>query len=167
MRSILGLMVVAALAACSPAAGDKDGDSTLTQPAAAEQDAVAPAFTVTLAYSAAAAAKLSEAKEQVIVDAAYYGEPNPGFEPTEPGGVDLGSEQHSVTPDVAAVPFAAKVDAAKAAKEVKGEPRVLINVYSARLSSPDNLLDCGIHDGPIADAKSAEIRIACKLIEEP
>ena len=44
------------------------------------------------------------------------------------------------------------------------EPMVNVNVYSARLASDDNLLDCGLVDGPIAQARAAVSPIACALI---
>jgi hypothetical protein len=42
----------------------------------------------------------------------------------------------------------------------------LINVYSGRKSSPDNLLDCGIYEGPLKAVQSQSIPISCKIIGE-
>jgi len=45
-------------------------------------------------------------------------------------------------------------------------PQLLINLYSGRKSSPDNLLDCGIYEGPLKAVEGKNIPIACKLIGE-
>ena len=43
---------------------------------------------------------------------------------------------------------------------------MLINVFSGRHSSPDNLLDCGLFQDKIAVAARGPIQIRCKLIGE-
>jgi hypothetical protein len=45
-------------------------------------------------------------------------------------------------------------------------PQLLINVYSGRKSSPNNLLDCGIYEGSLAAIQGQSIPISCKLIGE-
>ncbi len=45
-------------------------------------------------------------------------------------------------------------------------PQLLINVFSGRKSSQDNLLDCGIYEGPLKSAPEANIKVTCKLIGE-
>jgi hypothetical protein len=45
-------------------------------------------------------------------------------------------------------------------------PQLLINVYSGRKSSPNNLLDCGIYEGPLAAIQGTSVPISCKLIGE-
>ena len=45
-------------------------------------------------------------------------------------------------------------------------PQLLINVYSGRKSSPNNLLDCGIYEGSLQAIQGQSIPIACKLIGE-
>jgi len=46
------------------------------------------------------------------------------------------------------------------------KPQVLINVFSARHSDPNNLLDCGIFEDDVAKAQAHPIQIACKVIGE-
>lgn len=159
MRIGLFCAALFALNACAP--------PTAQQPPAPPAP-LAQGFTINLTFSPKAAARLAELKEQVIVDAMYYGQPQPGFEPKEAGdvGVDLGSTQNTIPPVNGATQFAPSFDAAKLAKEVKGEPRVLVNVYSARLAHPDNLLSCGIYDDTVSAAAAAAPAIACALIEE-
>jgi hypothetical protein len=45
-------------------------------------------------------------------------------------------------------------------------PQLLINVYSGRKSSPNNLLDCGIYEGSLQAIQGQSIPISCKLIGE-
>jgi hypothetical protein len=45
-------------------------------------------------------------------------------------------------------------------------PQLLINVYSGRKSSPNNLLDCGIYEGALKAVQGQSIPISCKLIGE-
>jgi hypothetical protein len=45
-------------------------------------------------------------------------------------------------------------------------PQLLINVYSGRKSSPNNLLDCGIYEGSLQAVQGQSIPIPCKLIGE-
>jgi hypothetical protein len=44
--------------------------------------------------------------------------------------------------------------------------QLLINVYSGRKSSPNNLLDCGIYEGALKAIQGQSIPISCKLIGE-
>jgi hypothetical protein len=43
---------------------------------------------------------------------------------------------------------------------------VLVNVVSARLSSPDNLLACGVLEDSLAKARAKPIAIFCKTLDE-
>ncbi len=44
---------------------------------------------------------------------------------------------------------------------------VLINVYTARKTTQDNLIDCGIFEDTLAKAQASQpIPIACKMIGE-
>lgn len=40
------------------------------------------------------------------------------------------------------------------------------NVFSARWTSEDNLIDCGFLDGPLAELAAAPQDLICKLIGE-
>jgi hypothetical protein len=48
----------------------------------------------------------------------------------------------------------------------KSGPKLLINVYSGRRSSKDNLLFCGIYEDVFEPVQGKTIPIACRLIEE-
>ena len=49
---------------------------------------------------------------------------------------------------------------------VQGEPELLINVFSGRKSSPNNLLNCDIYEGSLSDIQGRRIDISCGLIGE-
>ena len=44
---------------------------------------------------------------------------------------------------------------------------VNVNVYSARRSGPDNILDCDFFDDALTLAQQASLTLHCKLIGEP
>jgi hypothetical protein len=44
---------------------------------------------------------------------------------------------------------------------------VNVNVYSARRSGPDNILDCAFFQDTVAVARQRSVKLACKLIGEP
>jgi hypothetical protein len=82
------------------------------------------------------------------------------------GQVDLGEVKSEVAPDKDAAfgDFQLKKDALQQV-DSRG-PQLLINVFSGRKSSPNNLLDCGIYEGLLKSAREANIKVACKLIGE-
>jgi hypothetical protein len=125
-------------------------------------------FRLDVSFSPAAAGQLEALAERVVIDAYYYGTPKPGFEPDEPGdvGVDLGDEVLEVDAGNRSVTLNGRFSPVQLAREVSGEPRVLVNVYSARLSGPDNLLSCGIVDEALPLLAETGASIACSLIEE-
>lgn len=124
-------------------------------------------FAVDLTLSPKAAALLKARHEGIVVSAMYSGDPLPAWtrKADEEGMIDLGNE--IVT--VAGVAGRATITGNKVlrahlawAKNIQ----VLINVYSARRSSQDNLLDCGIFEDTVAKAQARPIAISCKLIGE-
>ncbi|MFY9746953.1 MAG: hypothetical protein WA891_09165 [Acidobacteriaceae bacterium] len=128
-----------------------------------------PGFTVKLTFSENASKTLIARKETVVVAAYLYGDPKPGAPKRyvdEMGQVNLGEVDSEVAPDKDAPfqDFKLKKDALLQL-ETHG-PQLLINAFSGRKSSPDNLLDCGIYEGPLKTAAQANIKIACKLIGE-
>lgn len=155
-----------ALAACTPAASPPAADVAPAPTAAPALEA--KPYEVKLALSPKALALLKTTGEEVVVSAMYYAEPQPGFEPKEPGdvGVDFGEEEKTVPPGDQTIQFQGQYDPAKLAREGKGNLRVLINVYSAREAGTDNVLSCPAYDDELRVAAGAGIIIPCKLIEE-
>lgn len=133
----------------------------------------APKFSLVLTLSPAALADLLRLKEQVTVSAMYSGEPTKEATkkgiPDEVGEVGLGNEEITRPPSTepTTFAFAGKGFQAKRLKWVApGTAKLLINVYSARKAADDNLLDCGIFEGTLAEAAAKPIEISCKLIGE-
>ena len=159
--SLLALPLV--LAACGPA------PETTTSAAGAPSPY---AFEVNLTLTPRAAETLVAAKEQVIVDAMYFGmaisEDAPGVD--EHGmDVHLGSNEIAVDPVNAVVKAPGTGFDGTNIASIKGEPEVLVNVYSSGVKQPqgNNKLDCGIYQGPVAMAQKQPVPIACDLIDWP
>jgi hypothetical protein len=125
-------------------------------------------FKVDLAFSPKAAARLKGLSEGVVISAGYYGEPTAAAErhADEVGRINLGRVERTVegAGRVAIRPPAAigqHLDWIK-----RRAVRVELNVYSARRSGPDNILDCNFYDHLLTAARRAPVPIRCKLIGE-
>ena len=98
----------------------------------------------------------------------YYGLPvsddAPGLNP-EGMEIPLGASPSEVAPESAVVKISGEGFDATYIKSVKGDPEVLVNVYSARKTHENNLLSCGIYQGPVAMAQKKPVDIQCDLIE--
>lgn len=121
---------------------------------------------IDLTLSPRAMAELASLSEMVTVSAFYFGEPAPGatIEPDEMGQVFLGAEDHTVWPLPQAVVLGANLGAMPRGQVVA--PMLNVNVFSARFAHEDNLLDCGLVDGAVADLVGAVQKVHCKLIVE-
>jgi hypothetical protein len=132
--------------------------------------AAAPAgFTVKVTYSQKAMDKLVAGKETVIVVGYLYGFPKVGTpkgDVDHVGQVDLGEVKQEIAPAATATFDRVKPDQALVKWINDQGLQVLINVYSGRKSSPNNLLDCGIYEGPLAAIQGTSVPISCKLIGE-
>lgn len=123
-----------------------------------------PAFDVTLTLSPAAAKKLADTKETVTIAAMAMGmKTAPGRD--EDPEVSLGQQTvETAGAGTAAIPAMPLPDAELAT--IDGEAMLLINVYSSRKASEDNILDCEIWQDAISKLPATGIPIACKLIGE-
>jgi hypothetical protein len=129
---------------------------------------VGPAFSVTVSLSPKAAARLAHPKETIMISADFYGDANAkGQRMQNDGGqIVLSPSQKDEIPGAGVARFhGPKYDRTKLAYVDDGL-QVLINVFSGRHSSPDNLLDCDFFQDKIAVAARATIPIHCKLIGE-
>lgn len=126
------------------------------------------AFDVHITLSKQAAATLVRRKEAMAASASFYGDPKPAAEKhaDEVGRIDLGTEDV----EIPGVPGQMHFTGAKVATErlgwLAGPVQVNVNVYSARKSSPDNLLQCDFIDGTLDRVRQAPITLHCSLIEE-
>lgn len=130
-------------------------------------------FGVDVTLSPKAAAKLAALGEKIIVAAFWSGEPLAKFAKQakkftgEDGSLNFGVEQITIPGTNGHADFSGKTVKLDHVEWVKDRtPEVLINVYSARLKSSGNLLDCGIFQNQLAAARAKTIQIACKLIGE-
>jgi hypothetical protein len=129
---------------------------------------VVPAHTIIVTLSPAAMQKLSESGETVIVSADYSGKPKPGTAKRwidDEGQVELGSTQVETKPGQPVVFPAFQLKPEAFAQTDGGSPILLINVFSGRRSSQDNLLACDIYEDPVKNL-APNYKIPCKLIGE-
>lgn len=160
-QAVLPLLLVAA--AISPAFAQQQS-AKLATPAA-----TVPGFTVTITYSRKAMDTLVAGKETVIVVGYLYGFPKQGTPKRyvdEVGQVDMGEVKEEVVPGAPATFDRIKLDQALVKWFDSQGPQLLINVYSGRKSSPNNLLVCGIYEGSLKAIQGQTIPISCKLIGE-
>jgi hypothetical protein len=140
------------------------------QPARPSPPVATPAgFTVRLTYSQKAMDTLVSSKETVIVAAYVFGLPKPGVPKKYvegDGTIPLGEAKKEIAPGAVATFGKIDLDSARVTYIDNRGPQLLINVYSGRKSSPNNLLDCGIYEDPLSGAQGKYLPIACKLIGE-
>jgi len=133
---------------------------------AAEQEI---GFDVDVSLSARAAAELAARHEKINVWAAWYGMATEAAakHADEMGQIDFGSETVLVSGAGGRAHLTGQHVTIEHLDWVQDRTvTVLVNVYSARLSSQDNLLDCGLFEDSVAASRAKPIEIACKLIGE-
>lgn len=126
-------------------------------------------FSFNLSLSPKAAALLAEKKERIIVWSSWWGEPTKAAKKyaDEVGQIALGQERVTLTAAGGAGELTGRKVAVNHIDRVKDRAvQVWINVYTARLSGPDNLLNCDIFEDSLLVARAKPIAIACKLIGE-
>ncbi len=159
------LLLLVAAAALSPAVAQ--------QPSAKPAPPVTtvPGFSVSITYSQKAMQTLIARKETVIAAAYLAGYPIKGTPKKyvdDEGKVDIGVGEITaeVAPGAIATFKSIPLDPALVKWIDSRGPELLINVYSGRKSSPDNLLDCGIYEGSLKAIQGQTIPISCKMIGE-
>jgi hypothetical protein len=126
-------------------------------------------FTVKVTYSQKAMDTLVAGKETVIVAGYLTASPIPGTPKQyvdHVGEIGLGEVDREIAPGAIATFGNVKPTPAMMKWVDSSGPQLLINVYSGRKSSPNNLLDCGIYEGSLAAVQGQSIPISCKLIGE-
>lgn len=178
-RLLLSSLAALALAACAP---DPNPDvvkevEAMAGPNAApavstEDDASVPsdgpyAYDVAVTFTEASAKKLMDMGERVTVAGYYWGVPTAEAKgrADEQGQIPLGEDMVEIGPLNGHVTMPGVGLNTARLKDVEGgKPQLLVNVYSARLKHNDNLLDCGIFEGPVTEAQGKTPEISCKLI---
>jgi hypothetical protein len=126
-------------------------------------------FTVKITYSQKATDTLVAAKETVIVAGYLTASPIAGTPKQyvdRMGELGLGEVDREIAPGAIATFSNVKPTQSMMKWVDSNGPQLLINVYSGRKSSPNNLLDCGIYEGSLAAVQGQSIPISCKLIGE-
>jgi hypothetical protein len=158
-----GLMLL--MAGCSKQGAGHSGSER--QAANEENKAAAmafasPEFSVSVRLSDAANRKLIDSKETSMVEGFLSGHPNNA---TELRPVFLGRVEAEIHPSETATFSDLRLTPDALARIDSHGPRILIIVYSGKLST-DNLLACEVYDGNFELINGRTIDIPCQLIEE-
>src|SRR5689334_9334699 len=142
MRTTFTALAVMALAACTPATSTEKPAETAAVVAPAEAAAGPIPFSINVTVSAKAIEKMAKEGDQVRVSATYFGKPKPGVTPAaDPSRVSLGDEEEVSAPASWVAKFSGAYDVA-AAKDIDGEPRVLINAVSTDIDRGKYPMEC-------------------------
>lgn len=163
INRLLLLIALAAMFACGCNSGSGKEASTLPS-----SQAEVPRFTVSVQLSPKASAKLKKMKETIIVSASLFGYPTRAAQSKAEcsGEIGLGSVDKEMDEPGVAIFEGSTYDKSKLPLIENQEPLLLINVFSGRKSSEDNLLDCSVFQDSVDRAVKDGIRIDCKLIGE-
>lgn len=126
-------------------------------------------FAIDLTFSVDALDTLVEQNEEVIVSASYYADPTPDGEDytDDVGRINLGSEDVQAPAEPGIIEITGSQIDTDALQWVDGDIGVNVNIFTARLSSDDNLINCDVIDGSLADVNAAmPIALHCTLITE-
>ena len=127
--------------------------------ALAENDKIS----INISFDEPTIARLTSLGEWVTVSAYYFGDPAREDAPTdEMGMVYLGHEEATIFPANQRVELGGYL--AGAPLDWVVEPLVNVNVYSSRFVDENNILDCGLVEGSVADLALAEQSISCTLL---
>jgi len=174
------LLVIAFFISCSSdqrGAADAAGDTTRSvQTAAAAgyvqirgDSVLLPPFEIEVSLSTRANAQLLRDKESIIVAAWFSGKP-----------IDTTSKEYAESGELFIKSWQVELDSNRVAKFegirfskaaydslADKDIRVLVNVFSGRRSSPDNLLDCHILSDKMSAVNNRTFVLTGKLIGEP
>ncbi len=134
-----------------------------------EKDSVTiPSFQVEINMSPAANGGLVHDKETFIIHTWFSGLPKDSSskEYIESGEMLLRSKKTELANNNLIRFEGLKFSRAKYDSLAGKDISVLINIYSGRHSSPDNILDCDILADKMSNVKGKKIMLACKLIGE-
>ena len=120
-------------------------------------------ISIAISFDEATIARLTSLGEWVTVSAYYSGEPAREDTPTdEMGMVYLGHEEAQIFPANQTVELGGFL--AGAPLDWVKEPFINVNVYSSRFVDENNILNCGILDGPLGELTGADQTINCTLL---
>ena len=118
---------------------------------------------IIISFDEATIARMTSLGEWVTISAYYSGDPAREDAPTdEMGMVFLGHEEANIFPANQRIELGGSLTGAPLDWVVT--PLVNVNVYSARFVDENNILDCGIVDGPVPELAQADQTISCTLL---
>lgn len=122
-----------------------------------------PLVTLHVTFEPATAKALADAGEMVVIAGHFFGEPVAGatVQPDEIGQILLGREEFTVRPAETTVVLGSSLGTAPLDQVV--EPYLNVNVFTARFTSEDNLIDCGLVDDAVAKMTGPQ-EMSCKLL---
>ena len=127
-------------------------------------------FSVNVELSGAARKKLIDSKETIIVAGSFTGHPKQGTETRyldiKSGDVDLGDVKQEIRPGETAIFDQLNLNPDALAQIDSQGQHILMDVYSGRKSSKNNVLYCDDYDGSFESLRGRTIVIHCQLIEE-
>jgi len=103
---------------------------------------------------------LNALKEKIVVSVLWYGEPTRAARKRddEIGQIDLGTEQVRLPTSGGPAEITGRSVQVKHIDWVKNRAvQVNVNVFSARVSGPDNYLDCGAFEDTVAVARAKPV----------
>jgi hypothetical protein len=133
-------------------------------------DVIIPTFEIEVNSSAAADKTLAKKKETIIVSAMFWAYPKDPKEKAkgEEGSISVLNKEIELSGNQRLARFEGlKFDRKLLDKMDDPDVMLLINIYSGRKSTDDNLLDCGILEMKASEFGHKRFVLPCKLISEP
>ena len=159
------IVLAAALAGC----GQKGEEATKTGVAPVMSERTGDPV-VTVALSPRAQGELEQRNEEITVAASWYGDPLPAAQAQaqvdETGRVAPGRREWQLPAQGGRVDLVPDGGTRDAFGSIAGPVGINVNVYSSRLSGPDNLLSCDFIDGEVEAVATTPLTLSCGLIEE-
>ncbi|HEV2133038.1 MAG TPA: hypothetical protein VGR47_02125 [Terracidiphilus sp.] len=130
-----------------------------------------PGFAVKVSFSKKANDELTSRSETVVVVGYLSGFPKLGTPKRLLDGqikdtIWLGEVEGEFMPGSLTTFNRIKLDQSRLKWVDHRGPQLLINVFSGRKSSPDNLLSCDTYEGSLQSVQGRDVEIFCKLIRE-
>lgn len=165
---LIGMAVFPLIFSCKKGPAQATAETEIAEPYTADGDQVViPTFEIEVSSSEAAAKTLGNQKETIIVAAYFSGIPADEKDMDEMGMLPVLNKNIELSSDQRVARFEGlKFPKAVYDKLKDKDISLLINVFSGRKSSEDNLLDCGLLEVFASQLKNKRYVLGCKLIEE-
>lgn len=168
---LIGMAIISMLSSCknAPNQANTSTETELAAPYTADGDQVViPTFEIEVSSSEAAAKTLGNQKETIIVAAYFSGTPSDEKDMDEMGMLPVLNKEIELSGGQRVARFDGLKFPRTIYEKLKDKDiELLINVFSGRKSSEDNLLDCGLLQITASQLKDKRFTLGCKLIEEP